>query len=160
MDTEKTNKLQNTALVIMRVFIGWHFLYEGIFKLMKGNWSAAGYLTQAKGAFAPIFHWMVNSPAIMDIVNPMNIWGLIAIGLGLIMGAFTRAAAVAGMLLIFLYYLCNPPFVGLFYSLPMEGNYLVVNKNLVEMAALFVIAVTSSGTFVGVDRIIAKLFKK
>jgi hypothetical protein len=36
----------------------------------------------------------------------------------------------------------------------MEGNYLVINKNLVEMAALLVILVTNSGRHVGQDRIL------
>jgi hypothetical protein len=50
--------------------------------------------------------------------------------------------------------------VGLFYSIPMEGHYMIVNKNVVEMAALFVIAVTGTGRFAGLDRILGKLFGK
>ncbi len=69
-------------------------------------------------------------------------WGLTAIGLGLILGCFTRLAAASGLVVILLFYLCNPPFVGYFYSIPTEGSYLVVNKNLVEAAALAVVLVT------------------
>jgi thiosulfate dehydrogenase [quinone] large subunit len=87
----------------------------------------------------------------------MNIWGLILIGLGLLLGCFTRTASGAGLLLILLYYLCNPPFVGYFYSLPTEGNYLIINKNLVEAAGLWVTLVMGSGRYYGVDRIIHKL---
>ena len=48
--------------------------------------------------------------------------------------------------MILLFYLCNPPFVGYFYSIPTEGSYLVVNKNLVEAGrARVVILVTGSG---------------
>ncbi|HPG39904.1 MAG TPA: DoxX family protein [bacterium] len=160
MNENKFGRLQMIALVIMRVMIGWHFLYEGVAKFMKPGWSAAGYLSQSKGIFSPIFEWITNNPDILAIVNQMNIWGLIAIGLGLIMGCFTRIAAVAGMLLILLYYVCNPLFVGFYYSIPMEGNYMIVNKNLVELAALFVITVTSTGQFAGLDRILHKLFCK
>ncbi|RPH89493.1 MAG: DoxX family protein [Calditrichaeota bacterium] len=159
MDDKYTN-VQKTALVILRVLIGWHFLYEGVAKLLKGTWSAAGYLSQARGILAPFFTWIANTDSVLTVVNLMNIWGLIAIGLGLIMGCFTRAASYAGMLLILLYYLANPPFVGFFYSIPMEGNYLIVNKNLVEMAALFLIAVTHSGYYAGLDRLIQKMFCK
>jgi thiosulfate dehydrogenase (quinone) large subunit len=160
MDKKEFNNLQLTALVVMRVFIGWHFLYEGIAKMMKGTWSAAGYLMQAKGITAGIFHWMANTPTVLTIVNQMNMWGLVAIGLGLIVGCFTRIASVAGMFLILLYYVCNPLFVGYYYSIPMEGNYMIINKNLVELAALFVIAVTPTGQFAGIDRILCKFFKK
>ncbi|MBN2411011.1 DoxX family protein [candidate division KSB1 bacterium] len=160
MKDQKYNNLQMIALTIMRVMIGWHFLYEGVAKLMKPNWSAAGYLLQARGIFSGIFRWIANSPDVLSIVNQMNIWGLIAIGLGLMLGCFTRLASLAGMLLILLYYFCNPLFVGYYYSIPMEGNYMIVNKNLVELAALFVIMVTNSGQYAGFDRIINKIFKK
>ncbi|WP_262487011.1 hypothetical protein [Geofilum rubicundum] len=31
---------QLTLLVITRVLIGWHFLYEGVSKIANPNWSA------------------------------------------------------------------------------------------------------------------------
>ncbi|RQW01873.1 DoxX family protein, partial [candidate division KSB1 bacterium] len=127
---DKFTTLQKIALVLLRLTIGWHFLYEGVAKLLKPGWSAAGYLMQSRGFLAPVFKWMVDNDGVMVIVNQLNIWGLIAIGLGLILGCFTRLSAVFGMLLILLYYLANPPFVGYYYSIPMEGNYLIINKNL------------------------------
>jgi thiosulfate dehydrogenase (quinone) large subunit len=157
---QKYTKCQMNALVLLRVLIGWHFLYEGIAKMMKGNWSAVGFLSQSKWIFSGLFHWLASDPTIMNIVNLMNMYGLILIGLGLIMGCFTRLASFAGMFLILLYYFCNPPFVGLFYSIPMEGNYIIVNKNLVEAAALLVIALTGSGKYLGLDRIINRWFAK
>jgi thiosulfate dehydrogenase (quinone) large subunit len=152
--------LTRIALTVLRVAVGWHFLYEGLAKLLKGNWSAAGYLLQSKWILAGVFKWMASTPDVLRVVNFMNIWGLIAVGLGLMAGALTRIAAAAGMLLILLYYVCNPPLPGLYYSIPMEGNYLVVNKNVVELAALFVIAVTSTGRFAGIDRLLVKRFGK
>lgn len=160
MIDDKSHRLQMIALVILRVLIGWHFLYEGLAKMMMGNWSAAGFLSQSKWILAPIFKWMASNDALLDIINLLNIWGLILLGLGLILGAFTRIAAFAGMGLLFLYYFCNPPFSGLFYAIPSEGHYLIVNKNLVEIGALFVIAVTHSGHYIGADRIFSGLFKK
>jgi thiosulfate dehydrogenase [quinone] large subunit len=41
-----------TAVVVLRVLIGWHFLYEGVSKLTTPGWSAAGYLLQSRGPFA------------------------------------------------------------------------------------------------------------
>ena len=157
MQEQKYTRAQQISLVLMRVLIGWHFLYEGIAKLMKPNWSSVGYLMQAKGFLAPFFRWMANTPEVLTIVDQMNIWGLIAVGLGLILGCLTRWASVGGILLILLYYLCNPLFVGYYYSMPMEGNYMIVNKNLVELAGLIVIAVTWSGRYAGFDRILLKL---
>ena len=146
------------ALALLRILIGWHFLYEGIAKLMKPTWSASGFLLQARGPFSGLFHWMANSPEVLRYVNLLNIWGLILIGAGLMLGCFTRTASGAGLLLILLYYFCNPPFVGYFYSLPSEGNYLIINKNLVEAAALLVTLALCSGRFYGVDLILHKFF--
>ena len=42
-------------LSIIRILIGWHFLYEGITKIMAGNWSSAPYLAGSKWVFAPVF---------------------------------------------------------------------------------------------------------
>jgi len=160
MEDAKFSRLQMIALVILRVTIGWHFLYEGVAKLLKPNWSAAGYLLQSRGIFADIFRWMAASPDVMAWVNPLNMWGLTLIGLGLIVGCFTRLASAAGILFIVILYLCNPLMVGYFYSIPMEGNYLIINKNLVEMAALYVILVTGTGRYLGLDRIVHLLIQK
>jgi thiosulfate dehydrogenase [quinone] large subunit len=153
-------RLQMTTIVVLRVLIGWHFLYEGVAKMTTPGWSAAGYLLQSRGAFSGLFRWMASSPDVLAIVNPMNVWGLTLIGLGLILGCFTRLAAASGILLILLFYVCNPPFVGYFYSIPVEGSYLIVNKNLVELAALAVVLVTNSGRAAGLDRIIHGWLRK
>jgi len=161
MDTQGNNltRAQMATVVVLRVLIGWHFLYEGLGKLTAESWSAAGYLKQARGPLADLFKWMASDPAVLDKVNFLNMWGLTAIGLGLILGCFTRFASAAGIVVILLFYLCNPPFVGYFYSIPTEGSYLVVNKNLVEAAALAVVFVTRSGLAAGLDRIIHGLLR-
>ena len=46
-------------LVTLRVAIGWHFLYEGLVKNSKPNFSSVGYLNQAKGPLADFYHGMV-----------------------------------------------------------------------------------------------------
>ena len=147
-------RTQTITIVVLRVLIGWHFLYEGLAKLTSPAWSAAGFLLQSRGPFSGLFRWMASDPGILSAVNQTNMWGLTAIGLGLMLGCFTRTASAAGILAVLLFYLCNPPFVGYFYSIPMEGSYLIVNKNLVEVAALAVILVTDSGRAAGLDRLI------
>ncbi len=152
--------LQMATIVVLRVVIGWHFLYEGIAKLTKPSWSAAGFLLQSRGPLSGIFHWMAADPDRLAVINQMNMWGLTAIGLGLVLGCFTRLASASGILIVLLFYLCNPPFPGYFYSIPMEGSYVVVNKNLVELVGLAVILVTGSGRAAGLDRIIHGLLRR
>jgi len=156
MDTGTLSRSAMISITVLRIIIGWHFLYEGIAKLTSTSWSAAGYLTQARGPLSGLFRWMAAEANVLANVNLLNKWGLTAIGLGLILGCFTRLAAASGILVVLLFYLCNPPFVGYFYSLPAEGSYLIVNKNLVEVAALAVILVTPSGQAAGLDAIIQR----
>jgi thiosulfate dehydrogenase [quinone] large subunit len=152
--------VQMWAVVAMRVVIGWHFLYEGVAKLSLPSWSAAGFLQQSRGPFAGLFRGMAANPAVLENVNLLTMWGLVAIGLGLIVGCLTRTAALSGILMILFIYLCNPPFVGYYYSIPAEGSYLIVNKNVGELAALVVVLVTGSGRYAGIDRILHALFSR
>jgi thiosulfate dehydrogenase (quinone) large subunit len=146
------------AITVLRVLIGWHFLYEGIAKLSSPTWSAAGYLKQARGPFADLFKWLAAQPNLLANADLITMWGLTAVGLLLILGLFTRLASLGAIGFIILFYLCNPPFVGYFYSIPTEGSYLIVNKNLVELGGLVVVLVTGSGRFAGLDRVVRLLF--
>ena len=47
-------------LVVLRVAIGWHFFYEGTWKIVNADkFSATPFLTMAKGPVAPLFYAMV-----------------------------------------------------------------------------------------------------
>lgn len=143
-------------MVVLRVLIGWHFFYEGLVKAANPNWTSVSYLMDSQGFLADFFKNMAANPAVLEVVDFLNVWGLMAIGLGLILGLFTRAALIAGIVLLGFYYLSHPPFVGLRYSLPMEGNYLVVNKILIELVALVVLLFYPTGRMIGLDRLIFK----
>jgi thiosulfate dehydrogenase [quinone] large subunit len=158
METGTFSRGAMIAITLLRVFIGWHFLYEGLTKLSSPTWSAAGYLKQARGPFAGLFRWLASQPNLLANADLITMWGLTIIGVLLILGLFTRLASLGGIGFILLFYLCNPPFVGYFYSIPTEGSYLIVNKNVVELCALLVIFLTGSGRFAGVDRIVHGLF--
>ena len=123
---------QLSLLVILRIVIGWHFLYEGTTKVINPNWSSIGFLMDSKGPFAYFFTHLAGYPDLVKIVDFMNVWGLTAIGLGLITGLLTQVATLAGMVLMAFYYLSHPPLIGAEYAIPSEGSYLYINKNLIE----------------------------
>lgn len=143
-------------LVALRVVIGWHFLYEGLVKLSNPNWTSFSYLMDSKGVFESFFQFLADSPEILNVVDFMNVWGLIAIGLSLIIGFFSRPAIIAGIVLLAFYYLSHPPFIGLKYALPPNGSFFIIDKTLIELFALAVLFVFPTSKEVGIDRFIFK----
>lgn len=148
------NNRQLFWLVTLRVLIGWHFLYEGLSKLTNPNWSSVGYLLDSQGFLKEFYYSIANNSTSLQIIDQLNIWGLIAIGLGLILGLFSRVALWSGIGLLTLYYFSHPPCIGLSYSLPMEGSYLIVNKMLIEIAAMAVLLCFPTSRYIGIDRLI------
>lgn len=151
------SKSQLLSLVVLRVLIGWHLLYEGIVKLLNPDWSAESFLRDSKWILSGFLNWIADSKLLLQVTDFLNVWGLILIGLGLMTGFLTRTSTVAGILLIGLYYLAAPPLTGLTYMLPPEGSYMIVNKNLIEIAALVIILFFPTSGIVGLDRIVQKI---
>lgn len=152
----KYTRFQLFWLVTLRVMIGWHFLYEGMVKVVNPNWSSVGYLLDSEGFLQSFFYSLAANSNMVNVIDFLNIWGLIAIGLGLILGCFSRLALLSGILLLGFYYLSHPPFIGLKYSMPMEGSYLIVNKILIELSAMVVLLIFPTSKRIGIDRFIFK----
>jgi thiosulfate dehydrogenase [quinone] large subunit len=152
---------QQVALVVLRTLVGWHFLYEGLYKLWGpawsragaplAHWSSAGYLRGASGPLAGVFHAVAGSPLLpyVDRVMPL---ALAAVGLLLMLGLFTRAACIGGLCLLGLFYVSAIPTAGVLQP-GAEGAYLLVNKNLIEAAAVAVVLAFHTGRIAGLDRL-------
>jgi len=86
----------------------------------------------------------------------MNVWGLILIGLALIVGFLVKPAIWGGVVLLVFYYLSHPPMIGYTFAMPSEGSYLIINKNLIEAAALVVLALFPTSNVVGLDQFLKR----
>lgn len=153
------SRLEGFSLVLLRTIVGWHFLYEGYYKLVVpgwtragaplGDWSAAGYLRSATGPFADTFHALAGS-AVMGWIDVLVPLGLVFVGLSLILGLFTQLGAVGALGFLTLFYLAAIPTTGV--PVPgAEGTYLLVNKTLVEWAAVLVVLFARTGEIAGLD---------
>jgi len=145
---------QNAILLsaaILRMAIGWHFLYGGLWKVFDPDWSAATYLSNASGPFSSFFQNLAANPQLLSTIDFLNQWGLAAIGLSLILGLLSRWASVAGMFLLALYYLSNPPFIGNESAEVYQGQYLIINANLIELVALWVLYYIQDSKVFGLD---------
>ena len=148
----KSNQYQFYGLVTLRFLIGWHFLYEGISKLLNPYWSSAAYLLDSKWIFSGLANTIVSNPNLLTISDYINMWGLTLVGVSLIFGIYSRYGSLIGMGFIMLYYLFAPPLVGLEYGKPNEGSYIIVNKNLIEACALWVLYSFPTSQHIGLDR--------
>jgi thiosulfate dehydrogenase (quinone) large subunit len=144
------------ALVALRVAIGWHFMYEGVSKLLQDNWTSYAFLMDSKGWFSGLFQSLAGSPTALAIADQLNMWGLTLIGLALITGTFTRIAKAGAIILLLFYFIAQPPMMMAEYLFPAEGTYLWVNKNLIEMLAVIVLFVFPTAHIVGVDRLLKR----
>jgi thiosulfate dehydrogenase [quinone] large subunit len=148
------SRWQLGSLVAIRLLVGWHFLYEGVVKLFNPYWSAKSYLLTAQGPLQPLFVRLSEEPMI-GIVNLVNMVLLIGVGLALMLGVLTRIAAVAGIVLLLLFYLAHPPLHDLAAG-PGTGNYWIINYNLIEIAALLLVYHFRTSHHFGLDALIGR----
>jgi len=141
------NSSQRAGLIILRIFIGWHFLFEGIIKWTDPAWSSSVFLRSSTWIFAGLFSWIAGNRLLLTAADILNEAGLVLIGVALIAGLMTRPAAVAGMILLGLYYLAHPPF----FDGAAGEQYLLIDKNLIEISGLFLLAVFDTGRIAGID---------
>jgi thiosulfate dehydrogenase (quinone) large subunit len=151
---------QQVLLVLLRTLVGWHFLYEGYVKLLRPAWgpdgvplppwSAAGYLRGVTGPLAGMFNTLGSSPWVGAIDLAVAI-ALVLVGLSLMLGFLTQLGCAGAAALLALFYLSALPTSGL-PEPRMEGTYLFVNKNLIELVAVAVLYVFRTGRLAGLDR--------
>jgi thiosulfate dehydrogenase [quinone] large subunit len=151
--------VQRIGLVLLRTVIGWHFLYEGYYKLMLpgwsrdgqllARWSAAGYLNAATGPLAGMFHALA-APAVSAWIDRLLPAALAAIGVSLVLGLLTQAGSWGAAILLAMFYLAAIPTAGVPQP-GAEGTYLLVSKNLVELAAVLVVLAFRTGEIAGLD---------
>lgn len=150
---------QQVGLVLLRTLVGWHFLYEGFYKLWwpawsRGGWpiapwTSAGYLRSATGPLSGLFQDLADS-RLLPVVDHVVPVALLLVGLSLLLGLFTRAGCVGALVLLGAFYVSAIPIAGVAQA-GAEGAYLVVNKNLVEAAAVLVLLFFDTGRIAGLD---------
>jgi thiosulfate dehydrogenase (quinone) large subunit len=151
------SKSQLSWLLVLRIFIGWHFLYEGMVKVLNPNWTATSYLMDSQGIFRSLFLKIAGNPGMMKYIDFLNEWALVLIGLGLLLGCFARLSSIGGILLLLLYTFSHPALIGVKYMISFEGSYFLIDKNLIELAALGVLFVFPAARVIGIDRFLVRV---
>lgn len=137
------NKLTSLSIFLLRVALGWLFLYSGITKITDAVWSAESYLRGAK-ILPQLFNFLLD-PAVLPYFNLVNKWLLVLVGASLILGLFVRFSAIVGALLMILVYLAvlNFPHIG--------NDFFIVDEHIIYALALLFLSFIDAGRFWGVD---------
>ncbi len=85
------------------------------------------------------------------ISDMVTAYALLLAGMGMLAGCLTKSACFGAALFLFFTYLLQPSFPWLPAPPMNEGNYIFVNKNVVECVALLVLASLPTGYWFGVD---------
>lgn len=125
---------------------------EALWKLLDEDQRAKGALPlEAVGPEQlPVSLLLVDSRS--DLIDKGVTYALTAIGFCLLVGLFTRAAAIGGGLFMISVLLTQPPLPWIYPPAPeVTGHALLVDKNFIEMVALFLVATTAVGRWGGLD---------
>ncbi len=159
-------KARERGLVILRIVLGFGFLYAGLEKWLNFGggdtpWSAFGFLKFGTGGTIPnmVGHtdpmshnptqafWagLAGDPTLLGIANFLVVFGELAIGAALILGVATRLSGALGALMMFLFWIAAWDF-----------QYGIVNQQFVYMVGAAVLAYASAGKVLGLDALLEK----
>jgi thiosulfate dehydrogenase (quinone) large subunit len=130
--------------IILRLLVGSLFIYAGYTKVMAEKaWSASGYLANATGPFAEWFQALAGNV----VIDNLNMYGLLLIGLAVFFGLLIRPAAAFGALLMVLYYFAD--FVG-------NTAHGYVDEHLVYAVIFLMFVFGGFGHICGLDSIMSQ----
>jgi thiosulfate dehydrogenase [quinone] large subunit len=156
--------IQKVSLVVLRTLIGWHFAYEGFYKLSLPGWSrtgdrlsawsAAGYLNAAGGPLADVFRSLAD-PGVLAWIDVLVPVGLLLVGVSLLLGLATQIGCWGAIAFLTIFYLSAIPTSGTPQP-GAEGTYLLVSKNFIELVAAVVVLTFRTGQIAGLDLIVRR----
>ena len=139
------------SLLGLRLVMGWTFLQAGLQKLVDSEWSAAGFLQFAIPEGNPVTG-LWTSLAGNPLIDGLNSWGQMLIGLTLILGLTVRWSAFWGAVMMIFYWLASLQ-GGIGQGLPLEHGW-VVDEHIVYAFLLFALGALGTGRVFGLDRAI------
>jgi thiosulfate dehydrogenase [quinone] large subunit len=141
-------KLEKISLLLVRLSLGWLFFYSGITKILNPGWTSLKYLTGAK-SLTGFYVWM-SQPSILPIIDALNEYGQLLLGISLILGIAVRLSATLGTVLMFLYYLALP------FPYPNPQSF-IVDQHIIYAAILLYLGVMRAGKTYGLEVLCSKL---
>lgn len=131
-------------LVILRLIAGWWMLHAGLDKFMAWPFDASWFVGgAAQGTILAPFVTLFSDSAALAFVNVAIPLGQTLIGLGLIFGCLTRAAAFFGAMLMMFFYFIN--------GYGGDWAHGLVTGDLLGLLVFGTIATLGAGRVLGID---------
>jgi thiosulfate dehydrogenase [quinone] large subunit len=142
-------KLDRGIIFVLRVSVGWLFLYAGSWQVLQ-NYSASGFLNHVvtfHGFFAAF-----TTPAMLPLTDFLMKWGHLLIGLSLVFGLMLRVSGPFGILLMITYHFAHMDW-------PFIENHLslFIDFHLVYATVIVYLMVHHAGRVWGLDGLLEQL---
>jgi thiosulfate dehydrogenase [quinone] large subunit len=141
--------LDRAVIFLLRVFVGWLFLYSGSWQIVQ-NYSAGGFLNHVvtfHGFFA-----LFATPTMLPFTDFLMKWGHLLIGLSLVSGFMVRISGPFGILLMITYHFAHMewPFI-------QDHLSLFVDYHLVYAVVIVYLMAHHAGHIWGLDGLVERL---
>ena len=153
IDLLRLNKNVSILLAVLRVYLGYTWVMAGWGKLTGGQFDASGFLQGAlansTGEHPAVQGWWVaflENVAIpnVEIFNTLVPWGEFLVGIGLLLGCFTKTAVFFGLVMNFSY---------------LFSGTTSTNPQLVLLSMFILVSAMNAGRY-GVDGMIIPTLKE
>jgi thiosulfate dehydrogenase (quinone) large subunit len=149
VDTCTNEKAERTLVFLLRVALGWVFLWAAIHHYGDDTY-VAGFLSHTK-TFHPLYGGLVHSTW-LPVISFLVEYGHLLIGLSLISGLMVRVSAPFAILLMLLYWTAHMDFPYI-----DNVNNLMLDEHLINAAVLGYLIARRAGHVWGLDGLVAKL---
>ena len=143
------SKLDRSVIFILRILMGWTFLYAGVSQIWE-NFDTAGFLNHVV-TFHDFFA-VFATPAMLPYTDFLVKWGHLLIGLSLISGLLVRVSGPFGVLLMITYYFAHMNFPYIESSV----NFLV-DYHLVYATVIVWLIAHRAGHVWGLDGLVERM---
>lgn len=142
------NKFEKISISLLRISLGFLFLYSGVTKILNTDWSSIKYLQNAK-TFTGMYSWMAQ-PSILPYINSINEWGQILLGISLVLGIGMRLSTTLGAILMTLYYFALP------FPHPNPQSF-IVDEHVIYALIMIYLGAVRAGRIYGIETWCSKL---
>jgi len=124
--------------VLFRVTFGLLFVLSALSKISVTHWSASSYLLHASGPFSVWFQTLAGNP----MIDLLNLYGQLLIGLAIVFGCLIRPASFFGVILMVLYYFAN-------FTVNIQNG--LIDEHVIFVGIFFLFMFGGFGHVFGVD---------